>query len=303
MRVRVSNRAGAGPWSSTATGTPRATVPDAPAVTVTKGNTRLDVSWTAPASNGSAITGYTVQWTDLSIPWSSSTPQQTVTDTTAAITGLTNGTLYFVRARATNGVGDSDWSIKASDKPGAVPEAPAGLVIRTLDRFLTFGWTAPADNGFPITGYTVQWKSGAEEWGLPNQQHTTTGTQHSWGALENATAYTYRVRAANGEGDGPWSAAKTGVPGHAPAKLTALAATGGDSQAALTWTACSDGGSPITKWQFRGKKGNAAWSDWTDIAGSVATTTSHTATGLDNGHAYAFQVRAMNTTGGAAASD
>ena len=303
LRVRAVNRAGAGPWSSTVTGAPKATVPDAPEIEVARGNARLDVSWTAPASNGSAITGYTVQWTSHDQPWSSSSPQRTVTGTTASITGLTNGTKYFVRVRATNGVGDSDWSIEGSGTPAGVPDAPAGLVIRTYDRFLTFGWTAPADNGSAITGYTVQWKSGSEKFGAENRQHTTTKTQHTWGALVNGTAYTYRVLATNSEGDGPWSAEKTGIPGHAPAKPTPFTATGGDGRATLTWTSGGDGGSPITKWQLRRQTSTNVWGDWTDVDGSGASTTSHTVTGLDNGRTYTFQVRAVNTTGGGAASD
>ena len=303
LRVQAVNSAGAGPWSSTVTGTPKAAVPDAPEIEVAKGNTRLEVSWTAPASNGSAITGYTVQWTTDDEPWSSSSPQRTVTGTTASITGLTNGTKYFVRVRATNGVGDSDWSIDGSGTPSAVPDAPAGLVIRTWDRFLTFGWTAPEDNGSDITGYTVQWKSGSEKFGAGNREHTTTKTQHSWGALVNGTTYTYRVRATNANGDGPWSAEMTGIPGHAPLKPTPFTATGGDGRATLAWTSGGDGGSPITKWQLRRQTSTNVWGDWADIDGSGASTTSHTVTGLDNGRTYTFQVRAVNTTGGGAASD
>ena len=302
LRVQAVNSAGAGPWSSTVTGTPKATAPDAPVIEVAKGNTRLEVSWTAPASNGSDITGYTVQW-KTPVQNFDSTRQKTVTGTTASITGLTNGTQYTLRVRATNGIGDGPWSGLAQGTPSAVPEAPAGLVIRTWDRFLTFGWTAPEDNGSDITGYTVQWKSGDEEFGAENRHHTTTKTQHSWGALVNGTGYTYRVRATNANGDGPWSAEKTGIPGHAPAKPTPFTATGGDAQATLAWTSGGDGGSPITKWQIRRLISTNVWGDWADIDGSGASTTSHTVTGLDNGRTYTFQVRAVNTTGGGAASD
>ncbi len=303
LRVQAVNSVGAGPWSSTVTGTPKVTVPDAPAdFAATKGYQRLNVSWTAPASNGSDITGYTVQW-KTSVQNFDSTRQKTATGTTASITGLTNGTQYTLRVRATNGVGDGPWSGLAQGTPSAVPEAPAGLVIRTWDRFLTFGWTAPEDNGSDITGYTVQWKSGDEEFGAENRQHTTTKTQHSWGALVNGTGYTYRVRAANANGDGPWSAEMTGTPGHAPAKPTPFTATGGDGQATLAWTSGGDGGSPITKWQIRRQTATNVWGDWADVDGSGASTTSHTVTGLDNGRTYTFQVRAVNTTGGGAASD
>jgi hypothetical protein len=58
------------------------------------------VSWTAPASNGSAITGYTV----------TSNPDNLTCTTTGALTctvsGLTNGTSDKFTVVATNAAGD-----------------------------------------------------------------------------------------------------------------------------------------------------------------------------------------------------
>ena len=80
-----------------------------------------------------------------------------------------------------------------------------------------------------------------------------------------------------------------------PAKPTGLTATAGDKQVALSWTDPSD--SSITKYQVQQKAGSAAWGSWTDIPSSSATTTSYTATGLTNGTAYRFRIRAVNATG------
>ena len=83
-----------------------ATVPGAPSgVSATASNGSASVSWTAPGSGGSAITGYTVT------PYIGSTAQTptTVTGsppaTTATVTGLTNGTSYTFTVSATNAVG------------------------------------------------------------------------------------------------------------------------------------------------------------------------------------------------------
>ncbi len=88
----------------------------------------------------------------------------------------------------------------------------------------------------------------------------------------------------------------------APAGLTA---TSGNGQAVLTWTDPGDSG--ITKYQLRHKVGTS-FSDgddslWADIAGSGASTTSHTVTGLTNGTEYVFQVRAVNAGGPGPASE
>ena len=91
------------------------------------------------------------------------------------------------------------------------------------------------------------------------------------------------------------------VPTPAPAKPTGARATGGNASVMLAWADPSD--ATITRWQYRHKAGSGAYGSWTDVPGSDAGTTSYTVTGLTNGTAYTFQIRAVNATGGGAASD
>ena len=90
----------------------------------------------------------------------------------------------------------------------------------------------------------------------------------------------------------------------------------GDTQeVVLSWTApASDGGEAITKYQYRYSAGStvdtsATTATWTDVPdGADADTdtsneTTFTVTGLTNGMQYAFQVRAVNSGDGPAATD
>ena len=63
VQVRAVNDAGDGPWSATATDTPR-TTPGAPTIDViTPGNYALSITWSAPAEDGgSAITSYDLRY-------------------------------------------------------------------------------------------------------------------------------------------------------------------------------------------------------------------------------------------------
>lgn len=92
---------------------------------------------------------------------------------------------------------------------------------------------------------------------------------------------------------------ESGLP--APAKPTGARATGGNANVMLAWADPSD--ATIAKWQYRQKAGTGAYGDWTDLPGSGASTTSYTVTGLTNGTAYTFQIRAVNSTGAGGASD
>ncbi len=95
------------------------------------------------------------------------------------------------------------------------------------------------------------------------------------------------------------------APPPAPAQSsgpTGVTATAGAGRVTLSW------GSPndiiAARWQVRHTSRASGWqgASWADISGSGAGTTSHTVTGLSNGTAYRFQVRAVNADGNGAAS-
>ncbi len=93
---------------------------------------------------------------------------------------------------------------------------------------------------------------------------------------------------------------KTATPFAVPAKPTGFAAAAGDGQVSLSWT--DPGNSTISGWQYSYKT-TGGYGDWTDIDGSTATTTTRTVTGLTNGIAHTFRLRAVNASGNGAASD
>ena len=85
--------------------------PGAPTVEQSSANpyTELDVSWTAPANTGPAITGYTVRYrVQGAKSWTDHAFDGAVPGTT--IGGLGPGTVYEVQVRAGNDEGESPWS-------------------------------------------------------------------------------------------------------------------------------------------------------------------------------------------------
>jgi hypothetical protein len=101
------------------------TVPAAPgSVSAVAGNASATVTWTAPSNGGSAITSYTVT------PYISGTAQTATTvsgsATSAAVTGLTNGTTYTFTVTATNAVGNGPASAASNAvTPSAQTTSPA----------------------------------------------------------------------------------------------------------------------------------------------------------------------------------
>ncbi|WP_419925851.1 fibronectin type III domain-containing protein [Candidatus Poriferisocius sp.] len=85
-----------------------------------------------------------------------------------------------------------------------------------------------------------------------------------------------------------------------PAEPVGVTATPGDRQVALAWTPGDDGGSTIIRYEYTFDENGVAVNVWYPVPGSNRRTTSHTVTGLTNGTAYRFRLRAVNYEGNGA---
>ena len=126
-------------------------------------------------------------------------------------------------------------------------------------------------------------------------------TSYAVTGLTNDFVYTFQLRAVNASGHSPPSDRLDATPKAVPYAPDNLSAAGGNGQVTLTWDDPDD--TTITGYQYQQAEGEGEFGDWADILGSMATTTSHTVTGLTNGTSYTFAVRAVNDSlGNGAAS-
>ena len=203
FRVVAINAVGPGPASDPSNAVTPATVPGAPTgVSATAGNLSAQVTWTAPASNGSPLTGYTVTPYDGT---TALTPRTAGSGATSLnVTGLTNGTAYTFRVVAINAVGPGPASDPSNAvTPATVPGAPTGVSATAGNLSAQVTWTAPASNGSPLTGYTVTPYDGTTA--LTPRTAGSGATSLNVTGLTNGTAYTFRVVAINAVGPGPAS--------------------------------------------------------------------------------------------------
>jgi len=169
-------------------------------------------------------------------------------------------------------------TLEVLDVPDA-PKAPVpGNAVRSQEVHLD--WGAPQENGSPITYYEVQARGGK------TQRCSSTSCDIT--GLTNGTAYTFKVRAHNAVGDGPWSpVSKPATPDALPGMVGPIEASKiGDQTITIHWTAPTTQTSDI-RWY---------WVTWQD--GSRKTTSpSITISGLDNNRVYTFTVQAENHFG------
>ena len=295
-RVRAASATVDGPWSASSAGLAVTTPPSAPDTpALASGDQSFSVSWTAPETNGAAITDYDVRyssdnattWTDLYVNGTS--------ELTATATGLNNGTIYLAQVRAENSNGDGPWSDSASVKPGA-PTVPLDIWVDPADSALDVSWDPPAnDYGSMVTDYDVRYRTVGTSMWTEWQAGTTSTTYQKITGLTNGTKYQVQARAENANGPGAWSASITNDPG-APGRPIRPTVTGGDQQLSVWWHRAADHGSEITDYDLRySSDGEATWTQWQPNTTSAETTA--TVTGLTNGTKYHVQVRAENARG------
>ena len=274
------------------------------------GSTRINLSWTAPASDGgSAITGYRIEVSsDGGATWTDRVANTGITTTTYEHPSLAAGTTrhYRVSAINTNGAGTAS-NVDSATTETTVPGAPTALsAAASGSTRINLSWTAPAsDGGSAITGYKIEVSPNGTSGWTDRVANTGITTTYAHTGLAAGTTRHYRVSAINTNGAGTASnvdSATTGtsVPG-APTGLTATAS--GATAIDLSWSAPgSTGGSAITGYKIEvSPNGISSWTNL--VANTNSTTTTYAHTGLTAGTTRHYRVSAINTNGAGTASN
>jgi len=264
-------------------------LPGAPTIlTASGGNASIALTFSAPVTNGSAITCYY-----YSINGGTTFVSTGSAATTYTITGLTNGTTYTVLLKSANAAGVSTaYATSAAILVASVPGVPTGISCVAASNQITVSFTVPANGGSAITGYkyaTVT--SGAYTYvAQPSGPIVITG-------LTNGAAYQVSLKAVNSIGDSTATGTTAvtlvaGVPS-APVLNTVVP---GNGTLTANYTAPANGGTAISNYYYSTDGGTI----YTSLA---STSTTALITGLTNGNSYSVVVKAVNSSGNSLASN
>ena len=275
-------------------------VPGVPTAIASVADASVTVSWEAAPGEGGAVTRYEYRWGSATAPlgpWAIVTPPdggERADAREVTVTGLANGVEYAFEVRAVNNFGAGEAaSLKATPDAGL---ARVRLSLTPGERHITLAWEAVA-GAENVTSYEYRWGRGSAlgEWtgvGL----ETTVRVD----GLETGVDYTFEVRARTeagvgsaateiGQAESPSAAGLPGVP-------ISIVATPGDGQVGLRWVAPAPGAFPVSGYEYRWKLAgddDAPFGTWSAAGTALAVAVG----GLDNGVAYAFEVRAVNQAG------
>lgn len=194
--------------------------------------TTVPVSWTADAGGGTNVY-------DVSISPADATPQIGLTGLSTSFDGLSPNTSYTVTVVARNGVTPNASNTGAATTLFGSAGAPTGVAaalsgVNSTD--VTVTWTAPADTGGGLTGYTVR---------LSNGQSLAAGagaTSIPFTAVGAGSTVTATVQSINGGGPGATSGPSNSVttadvPGPVSGVTAAWAGAGNINAMTVGWTA------------------------------------------------------------------
>jgi surface protein len=237
----------------------------------------LSVTFSAPASNGGLpLLGYEVGYSLTqggATTWVSVSPVVTSSSTLSfTLSGLVNGTSYWVKARAINSIGAGTASSEFGPvTPATTPSAPSIASSTISAGTVLLNLSAPGTNGgSAITTYEYRFATNSSavlsaSW----TSSATTSTAISASGLVNGTSYFFQVRAVNSIGAGSATAvssAITPITTASPPVIYQSNKVGYLTTAEIQFFAPVDnGGSAILDYQVRmSTNEGGTWTNWSN---------------------------------------
>ncbi|MSW98761.1 MAG: hypothetical protein F2519_04800 [Actinobacteria bacterium] len=180
--------------------------PRAPtSLVATAGNAQVILTWNSVVETSPIQTYYVESSIDAGVTYIAFGHNAT-TDTTIAVTGLSNGSSYLFRVRGVSDGGYGTPTVSSAAIPRTTPDAPTFVWGNTTTTVVSLAWQAPSFNGgSAITDYVIRYSSNAGgSWTTYIDSVTAADTATITG-LTNGVNYLFRVAAKNIAGTGPES--------------------------------------------------------------------------------------------------
>ena len=210
-----------------------------------RSRTSIEISWTAPADNGNAITQYNI--------YNMNNDQRiliyTGSETSFSLEGLTQGDIINVIITAINAIGESDDSSIFKYSIYGLPDPPVNIAIKSFTKSnIVITWSPSMNNGGDlITNYKI-YRQIAND---PNNIKTNIATVSSStmiyddSTVQAGEAYTYTLTSVNTLGEGDYSMSISAKAISAPTGMSSITPTLIDissTEILVSWSSVTDNG-------------------------------------------------------------
>jgi hypothetical protein len=185
-------------------------------VAVARGNASARLTWGAPASGASTVTGYVISqelWAPSVSAWHDPTYRTvSASQRASVVTGLENGRRYRFRVQARNAAGMSAWTRYVEVVPATVPTVPAtDRGLSSSFDLVRLAWWKSAAQGTPVISYTAAIRrQTATGWTAWTYRTVPAGTySYKFTGLRQATTYQVTVRADSDAGSSRYGVFRT----------------------------------------------------------------------------------------------
>lgn len=267
--------------------------PSAPvSVAATVQSDHIQLSWSPPPSSGSSlVSGYYVY---RALSSGGGTVIAHLGDVMAySDTAVSLGQVYYYCVKAENQNGSGPLSAEVHAIYAQVPGSPTELTVAGAIGNARLTWSAPAQNGAPILGYTVRaWTTDSAPSVVAQAGADSSSALIS--GLINGVQYWFTVAASNLAGEGSPSSSATCWIGTVPSAPSAISASQGNGTISISWAPpTSNGGIAGLNYQL--------WRSSTGGSTLIASLDGSARTYVDGsviaGTAYHYSMAASNSIG------
>ena len=287
--VVATNDAGESPPSAPSAAVTTHRAPGVPVnVQVENGASQLRISWEAPPSGGTPITGYLVTaWPEFGEDRRSCG----TSGATACTISIQPGVRYTVTVTAINAVAEGAFARPPGKYGVPAPVRPGVRFVTAGNRQVDVVASYTTSQGLPLTGVTVTASPGGRTCVASGQLDDDFTTRCTVTGLDPATTYTFTAVATNAGGSSPSSDRSRSVTTWGfPAVPQSVVVAERDGGARVTWRApASNGGAPVTGYNVAVTPGNAPCTPTGPTSCSIS--------GLANGTRYTVEVSATTEVG------
>ena len=262
-------------------------------IAITPGDRTMSIAFTPGTPNGPEITNYMYSL-DNGENWAVFDPQQSTSP--LSISGLDRGASYNVKLRAMNSLyaGGGDLSATVPVTMPDLPAPPTNVVVTPGNAAASVSFDAGVSNGSDVVNYEYSFDDGVS-WTAISPIDATSPVAIA--GLSRGASYSMKLRAVNAIGSSPTSSAVDFSLANVPSAPVSLAANSGNGQITVVFTAGSNNGAAITRYEYSTNDG-VTWNS----ASPDPTARLLVITNLINGTEYSVKIRGVNAIGNGAPS-